>query len=573
MSKSGDYLVWLAGCVLLACGLTLVIVNAYEASLRDVVVIFALLLAGLHLSGIGRRNAGRYRRGLPWLALPLALFVFWEIMQRLFGAFDVDAILFHARNGFSTGGLSAFQRSYLQQAGAGFAATLAGLWILSSRAGWLRRFDRWAAVPLTFANPATIAIVVATGWFSPPTEPLLGHYVSPARAVLDNPAPPNVLHVFLESTERTLRDAADFGRIMEPLNALEQRGLAATDLQQAAQTGWTIAGIVAASCGVPLNQPWLNLRTGYDGGQDFRGKAQGDDFMVNAVCLADLLSRHGYRTDYFSGADLRFAGTEGFLRDHGYAARAGLTELATPETPRDNPWGLDDEDVFDAAFDRIAAHEKAGARWLSTVVTIGGHVPDGFVSRSCRSGAVPVAQSDPQILMAMECSNRLLVRFLDRLEASGFLDNTLVVVQSDHLQMRSTIFDRLQRHERRNYLAMFGAGLAPAVADRPATMVDVYPTILEAIGFTLPDHAAGLGVSLLSDRPTLTETLGMAKLDRAIRFDTAFRSWLWGVDGGIREAASEIDRQTTGDIALRAMTLRPSLPGAGATGILPRRGD
>lgn len=562
MSKPVDYLVWLAGCVLLACGVTLVIANAYEATLRDVVVIFALLLACFYIFAVGRRKTGAYRRGLPWLVVPLTLFVFWEIMQRLFGAFDVDAILFHARNGFATGGISDFQRTYLQQAGAAFVATLAGLWILSSRARWLRRIDRWAAVPLTFANPATIAVIVATGWFSPPTEPLLDHYVSPARAVLDNPAPPNVIHIFLESTERTLRDEADFGRIMEPLNALEKRGLSATDLQQAAQTGWTIAGIVSANCGVPLNQPWLNLRTGYDGGQDFRGKAQGEDFMVNAVCLADLLSLHGYKTDYVSGSDLRFAGTDGFLRTHGYSSMRGLNELESPGMPRDNPWGLDDEDVFDAAFDAIAADEKAGERYLSTIVTIGGHVPDGFVSRSCKSGAVAVAQSDPKILMAMECTNRLLVRFLDRLQAAGYLDNTLVVVQNDHLQMRSTIWDRLERHERRDYLAMFGAGIKPVVVDRPATMVDVYPTILEAIGFSLPGDTAGLGVSLLSTSPTLLETLGMTKLDRAIRFDTAFKNWLWGVDEGTRQAAAEIDRQTTASVPLSGTKLRPSIPSA-----------
>jgi phosphoglycerol transferase len=105
---------------------------------------------------------------------------------------------------------------------------------------------------------------------------------------------------------------------------------------------------------------------------------------------------------------------------------------------------------------------------------------------------------------------------------------------------------------------MFGAGVKPKAVERPAAMFDVYPTILDAMGFDLPNDKAGLGVSLLGDHPTLLETMGMAVLDHSIRYDASFRNWLWDVDDAARDIASSVDPNTTGSVPLAAADLRSS---------------
>lgn len=58
-------------------------------------------------------------------------------------------------------------------------------------------------------------------------------------------------------------------------------------------------------------------------------------------------------------------------------------------------------------------------------------------------------------------------------------------------------------------------------------MLDVFPTILEALGFTIDWHRAGLGVSLLSEEPTLLEEHGMEAINTRMREEIALQERLW----------------------------------------------
>lgn len=58
-------------------------------------------------------------------------------------------------------------------------------------------------------------------------------------------------------------------------------------------------------------------------------------------------------------------------------------------------------------------------------------------------------------------------------------------------------------------------------------MLDVFPTILDAMGLTLNDHRAGLGASLLGSQPTLVEIHGLEALNERLREETALQHRLW----------------------------------------------
>jgi phosphoglycerol transferase len=73
-----------------------------------------------------------------------------------------------------------------------------------------------------------------------------------------------------------------------------------------------------------------------------------------------------------------------------------------------------------------------------------------------------------------------------------------------------------------------GSAKAPLVQiDRDATMVDVYPTILNLLNLIDDGGAAGLGVSLPGDQPTLVERFGRDTLDRRIARDGMLAARLW----------------------------------------------
>jgi phosphoglycerol transferase len=118
-------------------------------------------------------------------------------------------------------------------------------------------------------------------------------------------------------------------------------------------------------------------------------------------------------------------------------------------------------------------------------------------------------------------------QFIGELEKANLLDNTLVVVMSDHLVMQTEVTSQLKKHNRLNFLAFIGDGVGVSVRNKQAATFDTYPTILELLGFNLPERRAGLGVSLLSDQPTLVEQFGTGQLNSMIKYDRALTKKIW----------------------------------------------
>ncbi|WXT08074.1 sulfatase-like hydrolase/transferase [Salmonella enterica subsp. enterica serovar Infantis] len=83
-------------------------------------------------------------------------------------------------------------------------------------------------------------------------------------------------------------------------------------------TDYTIAGMVASQCGIPLFAP-------------FEGNASASvsSFFPQNICLGDILKNSGYQNYFVQGANLRFAGKDVFLKSHGFDHLYGAEELKT----------------------------------------------------------------------------------------------------------------------------------------------------------------------------------------------------------------------------------------------------
>ena len=113
------------------------------------------------------------------------------------------------------------------------------------------------------------------------------------------------------------------------------------------------------------------------------------------------------------------------------------------------------------------------------------------------------------------------------LESAGYLDNTIVVVTSDHgehlgehhmLEHQFSLYEGLIHVPLIiRYPPKFAAGREP----RPVSNLDLFPTLLELAGIGLPSGSLNKGISLLSpekDRLRLAEyPVAHASVDNAAR--------------------------------------------------------
>ncbi|WP_447554799.1 sulfatase-like hydrolase/transferase [Vreelandella sp. EE22] len=471
--------------------------------------------AGLKLRwGMPRRE--RYRPVWPWSLVPLSFMGIYVYLVDSFGNVDLGAVFFHLQAGMTDhggGGKIAVAVVY----------TLIMLMLLAS-VTWMARHDqRWRLAERFFAvlilaiNPLlygigqrSAAIVTDDG------EWLNRRYVPPPTT--DQADAPNLLLMYLESLERTYSDP-QFGEAYADLAALGERGLVFEGIRQMDNTGWTMAGMIASQCGVPLMPAGLLHDT------QFEPLTQ---VVPGVDCLGDVLAGQGYRMSYLGGASSQFAGKGLFYRGHRFQTVKGkedwLPELDDPEYI--NSWGVFDDTLYEATQEEIRRlNSEDDGPWAVVNLSLAGHAPHGFPSQTCidRQGEL----DGQDILYSVECSAWQARDLIQRLQAEGLLDNTLVVVLSDHLTMRVSVWDQLTTLDRDNTLIMLGDHIAPRRIRRNATMLDVFPTILEAMGLPLDEHRAGLGASLLGERSTLAEAHGLEVLNERLREETALQHRLW----------------------------------------------
>ena len=296
----------------------------------------------------------------------------------------------------------------------------------------------------------------------------------------------NLVLIYAESLEQTYGDSALFGR---DLLADTRRlgGISFPSYRGAKGANWTIAGMVATQCGVPL-------RTYAE--TDVRRRGSAKAFLPGATCIGELLQAQGYENVFMGGAPLSFAGKGSFLRDHGYAERWGRDEWedAGATAAEFNEWGLYDDRLYARAKTRLERLHASGRPFNLTLLTLDTHNPHGFLSPYCKSLG---ARAFDDIVA---CASRQIADFVAFMEQKGYLENTTVVVLGDHLALRNPSFDKLQEAgaDRRVFnLFITGPGARPMRDE--LLPFDVYPTLVEMLGTQVEGHRLGLGYSAIAE--------------------------------------------------------------------------
>ncbi|ADV26441.1 Phosphatidylglycerol--membrane-oligosaccharide glycerophosphotransferase [Pseudoxanthomonas suwonensis 11-1] len=445
----------------------------------------ALLLASPH----------RARTKAALLGCVLALLSLWWMVDRLSGDGLDAATLYHLYSGIEGAGVADFSGL--------LAATLVLLALSLLVPLFLARRLRRQPPPLR-PRPAVFpgflaAIVVAVvasplahdGWrLYQHTRPVDASRVAAEYVVPDRPLRErrNIVWIYAESLERTYFDESVFPGLMPNLTRLAGEALDFRQVASPPGTGWTIAGLVASLCGVPL--------TAARGDENSMGRME--QFLPGAHCLTDYLAQQGYGLHFSGGADSAFAAKDRFLASHGFGTvkdQAWFRERGTAKK-HFSAWGVHDDVLLDSVYEDFLRLSRAGTPFMLTALTMDTHHPAGHLPQACRDVRYDSPHGDVGLLRAIACSDRLIGQLVERIRQSPHGEDTLVVIASDHLAMPNDLGDVLAGMTRENLLLFLGSGQEPRqVATRGSTL-DTGATLLQLLDPEL--HELGFGRSLLA---------------------------------------------------------------------------
>lgn len=444
-----------------------------------------------------------------------------QIVATRFTGGGVDqSVFFHLSAGFDGAGWQEYIPEIAISAGF-IAASLAApvlLYLLSrSQATEAPQLLTWVAVlalPVCiFLHPTTTQTL---GLFNlsitPQTDSEQAANGLPFNRLFKNPAQlsqgpaKNLVFIYLESFERTYLDNTLFPGLAPKLAALEKQSIHFTDVLSHRGTGFTIGGLVASQCGLPL------LTAGSS--NSMRGM---DQFLPKAICMGDLLSAAGMDMHYLGGADLDFGGKGKFLSTHGFAHPRGVKDLRPrlPDPDYVSSWGLYDDSLLDQVRRTHRTLEGQDAPYALFALTMDTHHPNGHQSASC---AKPYRDGSNKMLNAVHCSDQLVSALIEEIRQSDAFENTALVVASDHTALRNAASDQLRKGRRRNLFMIFTAEQSDGKAvSRRASTFDIGPTVLSTLGWE--NTSIGLGRNLLRAKPTFREAIA------DVNGDTLIGSW------------------------------------------------
>lgn len=296
----------------------------------------------------------------------------------------------------------------------------------------------------------------------------------------------NLVYIYAESLEKTYFDSNLFPSLTPQLSSLiKQEGIEFSNIGQTIGTGFTLGGMVASQCGIPLfTESHGNSMSGIE------------KFYPKAICISDILKNENYYLSFFKGASTKFSGADKFYKTHKFDSILGRDELVQYLNDQNyiNGWGLYDDTLLDLAYDEFVRLSTEKNNFALFLLTLDTHHPNGQLSKSCADNLY-LDGSNP-ILNTVKCSDMLLAKFIDKIQKSDFAKNTIIVLTSDHLAMRNSAYEILNKEKnRKNLFVVFThENKEYKEMSKPGKTLDISSTIMSFLGNNID---IGLGRNLL----------------------------------------------------------------------------
>lgn len=342
------------------------------------------------------------------------------------------------------------------------------------------------------------------------------YYVDPQNIAITFPQRKrNLILLYLESMESTYASVSAGGAkavsyipeltllAEENLNFSDNGGLGGAHNYAG---GWTMAGLLATSSGVPYKLP-------------VEGNSSGEyeSFLPGLTTLGEILKEEGYRNYFMCGSDAVFGGRKAFYEQHGeYEILDYAEAIAHGIIPPQyhEYWGMEDEKLYSFAREELTELSQEQEPFNFTMLTVDTHHPDGYACDLCQN------QYGDQFADSISCASRQAYDFVMWCSEQDWYENTTIIITGDHLSMNNTFWDDIGEYERNVYNCFINIpeGLTPVHAkNREFSALDLFPTILAAMGVEIEGNHLGLGINLFSNEATLSEVLGRERFAEELK--------------------------------------------------------
>lgn len=206
--------------------------------------------------------------------------------------------------------------------------------------------------------------------------------------------------------------------------------------------------------------------------------------------LVSVLEGEGYDTSFFHGAPNGSMGFLGFGNILGINHYYGKTEFNN-DKEFDGVWGIWDEPFFQYMKQTLNTKKQP---FMATLFSVSSHEP--YIVPEKYKGKFP--KGDVNIHQCIGYTDFALKQFFDKAKKEPWFKNTIFVLVADHA---NTIFyDEYRKEFMRNTVPILFYSANEkyvGVNNDWAQQIDIYPTILDMIGYKKPFRSWGR--SLISD--------------------------------------------------------------------------
>ncbi|MCR4926422.1 MAG: LTA synthase family protein [Lachnospiraceae bacterium] len=335
------------------------------------------------------------------------------------------------------------------------------------------------------------------------------NYVNPNKVKLtsETEKPRNLIFIVMESMEATYA-SKDMGGVnsinyIDKMCQLADENISFSNTDKLGGfmsvngTGWTMGATIGFTSGVPFSFPV---------GQNSLGRYE--NIAGGLTTFGDIFEKKGYNLEAVFGTDATFAGTQDFFEQHGGYKVFDLDDFYEKGYVEDGFyewWGVRDQIVYMAFQDEIGELAKQDAPFAITMFTMDTHATYGYECEICQH------KYKSKTGNVLSCAQDQVTEFIRWCKLQPWYDNTTIVVIGDHPRMDSQLIGGLDPHDRRVYNCIINSAKQPAgeTKNRTFTTLDLFPTIISAMGYDIPGNMLGLGTDMLSGQPTLAEKYGL----------------------------------------------------------------
>lgn len=336
----------------------------------------------------------------------------------------------------------------------------------------------------------------------------------------------NLILIFMESMESTFAQTPEQNYfnadLIKELHTLAVNNINFSNNQylggsyQVDGTQWTQAGLMAQTCGIPIQMPIREVNL-------IHPKYK---FYPNAWCLYDILQNQGYTESFLIGSNGDFAGLRRFVETHGQQKLLDIIYFAQKQNRKlsykERGKSILDKNLFIKAKKELRRLSAEQQPFVFTMMTLDTHFgAQGFSEDICsyKYG------NEKNLENVVACASYQISNFVKWLQNQPFYENTTIVLLGDHLMMRVSFDENIQRHPLNIFIN--SSINSENMKNRIFTPFDIYPTIIESIGAKISGHRLALGTSLFADTPTLTESIfSIEELNSEVRKSSKIYDWL-----------------------------------------------